>query len=202
MYESINVINASIFGAPSQRMAAQFEAGLGRMAAETIGSAGSSLLEYAKGLHQKYNGQQMRAMINSALNATKVESRPDLIFMLNSLAELRQAQPVMQEFIMANPVVRRAYQANQCFGFADSYVDSAPGKIGWGHKTFDTVMSGVVEFEEDGITYTVSSQAFADADTENITPMDRTNILATWRIAERIMKEGVDDPTNQYGGSL
>ena len=196
------VINAAMFGGDSSaiddyisRQSSQFDQANPHL-------ANNEVFQYAREMDNKFRSVELRSMIEEAINSTRVEARPDVVSILANLAELRQAMPVMQEYIMANPVIRKLYHRNLCDGFSDTYVDRQPKAIGWGHRPYEVVQDGVVEFIEDGYEIVSSSEAWKDADREVITQSQRNMIKATWRVAEEEVRKGENDPTNKYGGSL
>lgn len=194
------VINDVMFGGDTaavddyiQRQSSQFDRSNPHL-------ANDSVFIYAREVERKYNSAALRSMIEEALNSTRMEARPDVVTILSNLSELRQAQPVMQTYIMANKVWRKRFHRNLCQGY-DGYEDDQPGVIGWGHRPYERVMDGVVEFTDDGYEYCSSSEVWANEHREKITQSERRMVLATWRIAEQIAKETDEDITDKHGGS-
>lgn len=197
----INTMNASFFGPPSTSTIETLRERHDFESSEAFVGAKSRFALEGRAIAELMLGDQALAMINIAINKASAISRPDVISRLMSLEDLQGARPMMQAFIMANPVVRRMYHKGFCNGFEGSYEDEQPGVIGAGHKHYDIVMQGTFEPTQDGYTFTNSSNGF-EGERATIDRRQWSDVRATWRVAEKLMRLGEDDPSNPLGGSL
>lgn len=194
-------MNASIFGAPSAATVEFFRQKQELDATTAIEGTKSRFADNAREVFDIMLGNEAMAMVRIAINNTAAVARPDVVSRMMNLEDLQGARPVMQAFIMANPVVRNAYHKGFCNGYEGSYVDEQPHITGPGHRHYDAVQEGTLEFNEEGFTYTNSSNGFSNG-RATLEAEQWGDIKATWRLAEKIMREGEHDLTNPRGGSL
>lgn len=128
----------------------------------------------------------------------------DTIRLLDTVAKLQQAKPIMQRWIMACPEVRTAYHKQECDGYSDSYIDMHPGKVGEEHYDYRRAMDGVFVEDEEGNL--VATSYLEDDDMmplEDILEIDQqVDILNSWSNARIAMLVGGDDPTSPLNDSL
>lgn len=202
IYGDINTMNATFFGPPSVATIEVLRKREELQSTSSFGGAKSRFEAESHSIMEAMIGDQAMARINIAINKAAAISRPDVVSRMMSLEDLQGARPVMQAFIMANPVVRKAFHKGFCNGYEGSYTDDQPGVIGAGHKPYDAVMQGTFENIEDGFRFVNSSNGFDNHGNATLDRRGWSDVRATWRLAEKIMKEGVHDLSNPLGGSL
>lgn len=138
-----------------------------------------------------------RAVIN------KIDSflRPNVVSELTSLQDFQVAGSVMQRWVMANPVVRERYQESRLDGYSDSYIDTYPKTLAEDHNDYRMVMTGIVQIDDKGTTYTVDYYQNLD-EPEELSSSEKFDILSSWRNIENILAEEDKDPTSPWGDSL
>ena len=183
----------------------QFE-GLGSRLTE----AGRGIALAAQQVFEQFNSsealQRARALARGAMSLFET----DTIRPLWDLADLQNASPFNQRWMMANPTWRREYHAQRCDGFAGSYIDIFPNSIGEQHLDYRMVMNGVVQFvarkdeegnevmDESDWMYTVYYDELLEGDR----PLDLAEQVAiqqTWAAMDRVYDEGEYDATSPVG---
>lgn len=105
---------------------------------------------------------------------------------------------VMQEYIMANPIVDKLYQRNMCFGYMDTYKDPEPDTTGEERLVYQRVMDGVLQFDNEGNGYV---KHYSNRDDIELSIVDKLSVLDTWDTVARYIAEGID-PTDPDKGEL
>ena len=171
----------------------------------TLTETGKRFMETTKAIYEKINDSNAIRMAKAAIRTAKGILHPNTIVHLDNLEYIRTAQPVMQRFIMAEPTIRQYYHEQKCDGYADTYVDIHPNKIGDDHYDYRRVMGGIIQdsVDENG-DYEWVSKNYLDEITEGDRELsfdEKVDILKTWDIMKMFMEAG-EDPTNVFGGKL
>lgn len=203
--DSVNVIDALLFGGTTQQtreaIAQEHQAFI-----QTVDPVwGSALISRTQELFHKYSGAHVVEMVQTALNNISSISRPDVVAQLTTIDQLQTALPLMQSYIMANPVIRQAYHRSLCDGYSDTYVDPSPGIVGFGHEAYEHAMNGiiVVPQEKDAdVQYANYARAWETETSEILNLAQKASIQNTWRALERIFEEGDRDPVSPWNASL
>lgn len=171
----------------------------------TMTEMGQRFVERAKSLYEKaYDSKAIQAA-RSALRAVKGLFHPNAIVPLESIDELRGAQPAMQRYLMANPETRQMYFDQRIDGYSDSYVNVHGKTIGDDHYDYRRVQQGMVVINEDkeGEPDWVSVQYV-----EDLLPGDREllmdeqiDIQRAWSWQDCYHKM-LKDSTNIFGGGV
>lgn len=202
----VNVMGAVLFGGASQALREHLRRENQELLATATPSWGQRAVERAKFLYESYNGAAAIQMVQTALNQVNSISQPDDIYEFRTIEQFQTAQSKMQNYILANPVVRERYHKGLCDGYSDTHVDERPGVIGLGHPAYEQVMNGIVQFEGEGkdvsATYTNYSGAWLTAESEVLSAHQKAAVLNTWSHLERIFAEEDRDPTSPWNGSL
>lgn len=166
----------------------------------TISDVGRNWLSGVTDLYESINSSHAAQVARSAIrSATGMFN--NRIVELSNIHDFQMAKPIMQRWVMANPVVRERFQQQTCVGYVDSYVDLEPGRIGENHYDYRQVMSGVVQIDDEGEFVKIYSQDIKEGD-EELQHSDKVTILRAWDLAEMFMKAAHQDPTCPLGGSL
>lgn len=197
------VVDALLFGMPTQSATAFVQREFDRFASSAIGEFGQQLVSQARTLYDRFTNSTVVNMMQAALNQTRAISMADTIYRFNRLEDFQIAQPMMQTFIMANPMIRGMYHEQRCDGYSDSYVDEHPGKIGENHVHWQIVNNGHVKENADGeMSWTNYSGAFGEEGGTILHPVQAHSVLATWRGLEKLIADGEFDPTSPWNGKL
>lgn len=179
-----------------------------------VSDLGNKFMERAKALYeQAYNSHAVLAA-KAAIRATKGLFHPNAIVQLDSLDELRSAQPVMQRYLMANPVVRNLYMEQRIDGYSDTYVNVHGKAIGHDHYDYRRVIDGMLidhethqmltgkELPDTEPEWTVTTY-FEDLlpDDRDLTAMEQADLMNNYRL-QAIAIQSLKDPTNLFGGNI
>ena len=179
-----------------------------------VSDIGERFIERAKSLYeQAYNSQAMLAA-KAAIRATKGLFHPNAIIQLDSIEELQSAQPVMQRYLMANPLVRQLYFEQRIDGYSDTYVNVHGKVIGENHYDYRRVMDGVIvdhelhtiltgkTLDEDHPEWTATTY-FEDLleDDRDLTAVEQADMINNYRL-QAIAIQSLKDPTNLFGGEI
>lgn len=153
---------------------------------------------WMQGVTNIYNDINSSAAAHVARSALKAATGIffNRIVAINDINDMRFAAPIMQRWVMANPVIRQTYHRQLCSGYVDSYVDIDPGLVGEKHYDYRRVMDSVVTVDPvDGdmvINYYPDQLRSGDVDLEH---REKVAILSTWQLAELFMQQTQQDPT-------
>ena len=203
--DSVNVIDALLFGGTSQQTREAIAQEHQAFVQSVDPVWGATLIDRTRQLYNNYSGAHVVQMVQTALNNIHSISRPDVVVELSSIDQLQTALPVMQSYVMANPVIRKAYHQNLCDGYSDTYTDLSPGTIGFGHEAYEHAMNGVIEMptKDDGnVVYSNFARAWESETSEILNLAQKASIQNTWRLVERLYEEGDRDPVSPWNASL
>lgn len=161
-----------------------------------------SFVDRAFDTFNSFGGSEALNRARAVLNSTSVDKDPNVIRYLPTITHLQTAPPLMQRYIMANPMVREWYHDGRLDGYSHSYHDYYPNDIKDSHFDYQRVMDGVcVPSEDEDIAFTV--KFYCDSfDEPELLHAEKVDILNIWDDLERYLKYGEEDPTDLYGGSL
>jgi len=141
---------------------------------------------------------------NSAINAAKAliadqggHINPYVIYSMD-YNSMGNANMIMQQYVMANPMVQELYADNMCYGFEETYYDPQPGVYGEDRYDYQRVMDGVLVPDEEH----TSVSYYSNTDDTEINVSDQYAILETWQHVENMLLNGKIDPTDPDGGRL
>lgn len=159
-----------------------------------------SFIDRAYSIFNEYNGSEALSKARALLNVTDSLTDINAVKYLHDIVDIQLAGPVMQRYIMANPLVREWYHDGRIDGYSNTYVDIYPSDIGNSHLDYRRVMDGIVE-DKENTQYSVTYYF----DNNNELPLmfeDKVDILNTWEALENYLRYGDEDPTDIYGGKL
>ena len=165
----------------------------------------TSFIDRAYNAFNEFGGSDALSKARALLNVTNTLVDPNVIRYLPDIVSVQTAPPLMQRYIMANPLVREWYHDNRLDGYSETYRDAYPSDIGESHPDYQRVMDGVcMESDDEDIAFTVTMYCdpLSDSNEPDLLLEEKVDILNLWDDLERYLKYGDDDPTNPYGGSL
>lgn len=170
---------------------------------DTFGQYGQRFIDGARQMYERYNSAAAVEAAKTVLNQIRGIFQHDIIRSISSITDFQIATPVMQRWIMANPMVREVYHDQRCDGYSDTYVDNAPGAIGEEHYDWRRVMNGVAQFDEkDEVYFNHYAEELDHGDQEELAAEDQFRILDSWHHIQNFMIEGLKDPTSPWNDSL
>ena len=103
-----------------------------------------------------------------------------------------------QRYMMCYPELDNLYYKNQCHGYGELYVDIEPNNRGTERIGYMNVMDGIMETEDENnigmVTFYTHSQG--DLYGKELDTMDKLNIVKSWDVISRLLKENID-PTEE-----
>lgn len=173
-------------------------------ASSVFANAGQQFLDHAKSLYQTLNSETLHRATRKFARSVNGMLHPNSVYYIDDIRQIQTAQPVMQRYIMANPVIRDIYHRQLCDGFSDTYVDAEPGKIADDHYDYRRVMNNIVipGTEETGINWSVTTynEELREGDRE-LSFIEQCDVLDTWYVVEQAMLAKID-PTDIFNSEL
>lgn len=149
------------------------------------------------------NSDYLRAMGENLLAHVGSMWKGDNIRPLNTVAELQAAPLSMQEYIMAEPTVRKLFHEQGCDGYSETYVDVEPGCIGQDHSTYRKVHHGItIVHEDDTETTSVYHSDMVDDGYDDLTISNKVDIMTTMAAVKAAVLAGKQDPTSSWATYL
>lgn len=162
---------------------------------DTLIGAGREFIEASKEIYDRVNSNEALRAAKAALRLSKGIIHSNIIQPLNNLNEIRSAGPIMQRYIMAEPVIRKAYHKQRIDGYSDTYIDLEPKEVGENHYDYRRVMDGMVVIEDDG--WVATTYCLDDRGEEELTIDEKVDIINVWDLARAYFESG-EDPTDIY----
>lgn len=170
---------------------------------QSLGGMATGWLQTVQDRYNSYNIDQMETVVDNFKRVhdhmwTANDIRPVL-----DIDGFNQASYTMQRWIMANPMVRKEFQAGRCHGYGDDYIDLEPGELGWRHTDYAKVMNGLQDLNDQGdYVCTNYSAAYDENGLEELSFREQQDIRHTWEAAEYFFGLGEVDPTDPEGTLL
>ena len=167
---------------------------------------GKQFIEASRAIYDKVNDSNAVRAAKVAIRMAKGIFHPNAIVPLETLDDIRTAQPVMQRYIMANPDIRGYYHRQQCDGYSDTYIDNEPKRIGKDHYDYRRVTDGMIQ-DNVGVNdddYSWSSINYYEDLLEgdrDLVFQEKKDIMSTWNVMKMFI-EANEDPTNIFSGEL
>jgi len=168
---------------------------------QTLTDIGRQFVEASKAIYDKINDSDAVRMARAAMRMAKGMFHPNMIIPLETIEDIRGAQPMMQRFIMAEPTLREQYHRQLVDGYSDTYIDVEPKRIKDDHYDYRRVMDGIIveEVDEDGNDSWVAHQYFDELrpGDKHLDLVEQSSILRTWEVMLMGLTAG-NDPTDIY----
>jgi hypothetical protein len=195
-------LGSVLFGQPSMEAVDYFTSVKNQILNKSSGFK-DEFLQVGKQVFDSVYSARALELAKAAINKAGSLFTPNLIKELKTLEELQTAKPMMQRYIMANPLVREMYHDLRCYGYGDSYFDFEPDKIGEDHYDFRRVFNGVLRVNEDTGEWfkTIYREGLRNGD-NHLDPSDQIDILNTHRNIENFMLLAAKDPTSDWNADL
>lgn len=120
------------------------------------------------------------------------------------IGQFQQAGPEQQRWLMANPRAQRLAEKDMMNGWRDSFVNYFEGRYGEDNPDYQSVMDGMVVFNEEGGA--VATQYLTNRDDDNRGPLrfaEQTLVKdSMWANFNAYLDAGMDDPSDANNGSL
>lgn len=204
---TVNVIHAgptgfdyAIFGDHSPINSQYFQQQLSYFS-DSLNDMGRRFMEGSREIYDRLNNSEALRMARAAMRTVRGVFHPNMIVPLETLEDLRSAQPLMQRYVMAEPMLREKFHRQLVDGYSSTYVDVDPGCIGSNHYDYRRVMTGIVQdtVTEDGEDGWVSHNYYDEdrGDDRDLDSGEKFAILNTWDIVKMFVNSG-RDPTDIF----
>jgi len=184
-----SAFNTMLYNVPDSNTLNWLNSNMNRAKAALTGIA-DGLVDTTVSLYNKVNG-------NACINAAKAlvtdmggHTNQYMIYGLNA-ENMTSANFVMQQYIMANPVVQGMYADNLCHGFEETYYNTQPGVTGEDRLDYQRVMDGVMHVEGDDMVV----RHYSNTDDVELPTVDKFLVLETWEHLECMLLNDMD-PTD------
>lgn len=167
---------------------------------------GRGFLNRATELHAAYNDGSIERSARKIARTVKSLLHPNTIVSLNTIDQVQSAKPIMQRYVMAQPLLRDLYHRQLCDGYSDTYTDFQPDAIGEDHYDYRRVMEHVIRVEphpETGEEQLVISHYLEDlhAGDRLLNDEEKFTILNVWDVVESALASKID-PTDIFNGNI
>ena len=155
-------------------------------------------------LYEQFNNTVVMRRVKNTLNQIKGIFQDDIIRTISTISDFQIATPVMQRWIMAQPLVRAAYNDQSIDGYSETYIDNEPGFKGRPEARYDyrRVMDGIIQTDENGHFFEEYPDLLLHPSDE-LDPYDKFRILETWNNLNNLFLlaqtgKTVRDPTSVW----
>lgn len=201
----VDAFNSHVYAQPTQQDIMFFENNT-QTFFDTVGQTGQQFFGAMRDRMQTLDFAKLREYTQAAARRVSTFWDTDNVRPLTSLVDIQFAPNAMIRWQMANPDVRELYHKGLCAGYGDLYKDWYPDVSGHEHHDYQMVMDGMEQYDEHGDIMWVSydeDEVLHDEDSLNFLSMsERVDIIETWNVTSKILKEMKDDPTSRYSGIL
>jgi hypothetical protein len=173
-----------------------------------IQTTGSQFAQNVLTSYETYHSDGALRHARAALSKVKNYFQSDKISDLESMYDIQQAGLIMQRYVMSEPTLRQMYHNGQCNGYAGSYVDPFPGKIGDQDYNYRRVMNGMLqttapteEQPDGGWKFEVYVEELFEGDRE-LDFHEQKAITNTWERLRYSLKHSLLDPSSPENDML
>lgn len=124
------------------------------------------------------------------------------IIHLETIGQFQNPPPVMVDWLMGNPAVRKLYHEQRIAGYDEYYVDHDPGCIGESHYHYRRVKNGIFEENSKGEMIAIEWLEDLRKVTDDLSLSEQLIIANVWDQMTAILEEGMVDPTSRFNASL
>lgn len=170
----------------------------------TLFEAGNNFLSRSREAFDRFTDSKAMHYARSAVRTVKSLWGSDTIRVLKDVEEIQSSKKRQQKAIMAHPAVRALYHKGKVEGFAESYVDDAPGVVGEEHYTYRRTMHGqVVECGENGEDWkSTTYDEILDDPGDYMDTDEQVNHELTMDVVLMALAKRGKDPTSRFGADL
>lgn len=169
-----------------------------------LGAVGQMLYSQAQAIFNQYDGHEVIELARDCMRTAAGIGGADVVYMMNELGQMQQAQHTMQMYIMANPVIAQLYQQQRCDGYSSSYVDYYSQLGIYDNPYYISAVNSVMMDPTPDMGPEVEwycDNYILDPDSVQLNPNEQFDIINTYKAVEQQVKWG-NDPTNILGDDL
>ena len=163
-----------------------------------LGNINSSFVSTVQNMYNSNYGEEAQRATQIILNkANSVLSHDHITAIPYEYIPI--ASTYMQEFVMSQPDISKLHQKQCCYGYQDSYIDMEPGVYGKDRITYQNVMDGVLQFEENEEELGYINH-YSNGSDQELTSIEKMSVLDLWEDVKLYMAKGID-PTDPLSKS-
>lgn len=169
-----------------------------------LGSIGQMLYSQAQTLYNQYDGHEIMEVARHTLREIAGVAGQDVIYMMNDLEQMQNAQPVMQMYIMANPVIANLYATQRCDGYSGSYVNHYEHFDVYDNPYYISAVNGVMmppDARHDPDVEWCCDNYVLDENSGQLNTQEQFDVINTYMAIEQQVKWG-NDPTDILDNQL
>ncbi len=190
------------FGIPSQNTLQYFQSTL-RDPMQATTEIGRQLAEQSQRAFEFYSGHDAINAARAAIRQIDHMFMPDDIREYQTVDQFQQAQYQMREYIMADPYIRDLYHRGQIEGYADYYVDTSPGDVGFTHLPYRKMVDGMVQIDDETDEHKIQVFMFGDSPAEEVPFIgERIDLMNTMSQARMLLRQRIEDITSPTNARL
>lgn len=172
--------------------------------ARSFGLAGSEAFSRAVQRFESFDFDKLERKMDALKRKVSHLFDRDEIRPMWKIGQFQQAGPEQQRWLMANPRAQRLAEKDMMNGWRDSFVNYFEGRYGEDNPDYQSVMDGMVVFNEEGGA--VATQYLTNRDDDNRGPLrfaEQTLVKdSMWANFNAYLDAGLDDPSDANNGSL
>ena len=201
------VANAIAFGMPDTQTQNYYMERVNNLVSMGANSGFSQgFLDTAVKVVNSLNASNIIEKATAVINKIKGFFRPNVISRIDTITDFQIAGSVMQNYLMADPVIRELKKEQLISGYQDSYIDPFPLLSTFDHPDYRDVMTGIVQTDKDGCSYHIQylhNRQVKDDTSENILSSEQKFCIIDSRAMLReFALAGGKDPTDQWNSDL
>ena len=200
-------INALMFGMQDNNAANYFRENIQQLASVPVNNISSTMSfigNLGAQIQENFNMRGLRAAINQVAGLF----RPNVVSYINKISDMQVAGTVMQEWIMAEPSIRKRWQEGRTDGYSETYSRDRKdaNDIGENHLHYLAATNGILrEMEFDGEKtwgWTEDLGTLEEHGIEIPSFDEQVDILNTWESAKIFMDMEDRDPLSPWNNAL
>lgn len=185
----------AVFGRPDQSLKSWIQTGFQNFS-QAVGNNIDQSFQKVQELYQYAISAAREASVDLLRTRMDSQWRQDTIIRMRTLDEIQTAQPIMQRWLMANPLLRTHYLNGEVSAWEGNYASTDPG-IGHNHYDYRCVMDGIMTRDKEGegevTTHFYEDKRKAE---DNLTMAQKAVIISSWDRLEAHLDESDVDPTS------
>lgn len=171
-----------------------------QQAGQMLVGAGQAFYDQTKLVFEHFNSNAAVAFARSAVQKlTMSKSHIERITYLFEEQQLRNANVIMQRWIMACPQIRERYLDQRIDGYSDTYHNAHGRDVGWLHYDYRRAVNGLMQETPEGDTYYEVFHEELPPGERELNLGEQIDIRDSWIAAMALFVQG-KDPTDPLGG--
>lgn len=162
----------------------------------TASNLSTSFIDNVKSMYNSVHSEAAKNF-NSFIKYAVGEHLGDNTIIYIDRPNIPNANPIMQQYIMAEPQLYDLYRRDLVYGYGETYRSLETGVENKDTVVYSNVMDGVVQYDDDGNGYRIHYTDSNYEITPEISRYDRLSILETWDNVKSLLADGIDPTTGE-----